>query len=147
MADNTGRSPYEDIINLPHHVSPTRPRMSMADRAAQFSPFAALSGYGDAVRETARLTGQRIELDESAKAALDEKLRLLAEVIEDRPEAAITYFLPDRKKAGGEYVTATGQVKKVDAVAQELVMANGRIIPIADIIEVESRLFQTLLGT
>jgi len=147
MADNTGRNPYEDIINLPHHVSPTRPRMSRADRAAQFSPFAALSGYGDAVKETARLTGQRIELDESAKAALDEKLRLLAEVIEDRPEAAITYFLPDRKKAGGEYVTATGQVKKVDAVAQELVMANGRIIPIADIIEVESRLFQTLLGT
>ena len=147
MADNTGRSPYEDIINLPHHVSPTRPRMSMADRAAQFSPFAALSGYGDAVQETARLTNRRIELDESAKAALDEKLRLLAEVIEDRPETAITYFLPDRKKAGGEYVTATGQVKKVDAVAQELVMANGRIIPIADIIEVESRLFQTLLGT
>ena len=147
MADNTGRSPYEDIINLPHHVSPTRPRMSRADRAAQFSPFAALSGYGDAVQETARLTNQRIELDEGAKAALDEKLRLLAEVIEDRPEAAITYFLPDRKKAGGEYVTATGQVKKVDAVAQELVMANGRIIPIADIIEVESRLFQTLLGT
>ena len=146
MADNTGRSPYEDIINLPHHVSPTRPRMSRADRAAQFSPFAALSGYGDAVQETARLTNRRIELDESAKAALDEKLRLLAEVIEDRPEAAITYFLPDRKKAG-EYVTATGQVKKVDAVAQELVMANGRIIPIADIIEVDSRLFQTLLGT
>ena len=140
MADNTGRSPYEDIINLPHHVSPTRPRMSRADRAAQFSPFAALSGYGDAVQETARLTNRRIELDESAKAALDEKLRLL-------PEAAITYFLQDRKKAGGEYVTATGQVKKVDAVAQELVMANGRIIPIADIIEVESRLFQTLLGT
>lgn len=147
MADNTGRNPYEDIINLPHHVSPTRPRMSRADRAAQFSPFAALSGYGDAVKETARLTGQRIELDESAKAALDEKLRLLAEVTEDRPEAAVTYFLPDRKKAGGEYVTATGQVKKLDAVTQELVMANGRVIPIADIIEVESRLFQTLLGT
>ena len=121
--------------------------MSRADRAAQFSPFAALSGYGDAVKETARLTGRRIELDESTKAALDEKLRLLAEVTEDRPEAAVTYFLPDRKKAGGEYVTATGQVKKLDAVTQELVMANGRIIPIADIIEVESRLFQTLLGT
>ena len=147
MADNTGRNPYEDIINLPHHVSPTRPRMSRADRAAQFSPFAALSGYGDAVKETARLTGRRIELDESTKAALDEKLRLLAEGTEDRPEAAVTYFLPDRKKAGGEYVTATGQVKKLDAVTQELVMANGRVIPIADIIEVESRLFQTLLGT
>ena len=147
MADNTGRNPYEDIINLPHHVSPTRPRMSRADRAAQFSPFAALSGYGDAVKETARLTGRRIELDESTKAALDEKLRLLAEVTEDRPEAAVTYFLPDRKKAGGEYVTATGQVKKLDAVTQELVMANGRVIPIADIVEAESRLFQTLLGT
>ena len=147
MADNTGRSPYEDIINLPHHVSPTRPRMSRADRAAQFSPFAALSGYGDAVQETARLTNRRIELDESAKAALDEKLRLLAEVIEDRPEAAITYFLPDRKKAGGEYVTAAGRVKKLDAAAQELVMVNGQTIPIADIVEAESRLFQTLLGT
>ena len=147
MENNTGRNPYEDIINLPHHVSPTRPRMSRADRAAQFSPFAALSGYGDAVQETARLTNRRIELDESAKAALDEKLRLLAEVIEDRPEAAITYFLQDRKKAGGEYVTAAGRVKKLDAAAQELVMVNGQTIPIADIVEAESRLFQTLLGT
>ena len=89
MENNTGRNPYEDIINLPHHVSSTRPRMPMADRAAQFSSFRALSGYGDAVKETARLTGQRIELDESAKAVLDEKLRLLAEVIEERPEAEI----------------------------------------------------------
>lgn len=113
----------------------------MADRAAQFSSFQALSGYGDAVKETARLTGQRIELDESAKAVLDEKLRLLAEEIEERPEAAITYFLPDKKKAGGEYITATGRVKKLDAVAQELVMVNGQTIPIADIIEIEGQLF------
>ena len=147
MENNTGRNPYEDIINLPHHVSSTRPRMPMADRAAQFSSFQALSGYGDAVKETARLTGQRIELDESAKAVMDEKLRLLAEEIEERPEAAITYFLPDKKKAGGEYVTAAGRVKKLDAAAQELVMVNGQTIPIADIVEAESRLFQTLLGT
>ncbi len=147
MENNIGRNPYEDIINLPHHVSSTRPRMPMADRAAQFSSFQALSGYGDAVKETARLTGQRIELDESAKAVLDEKLRLLAEEIEERPEAAITYFLPDKKKAGGEYITATGRVKKLDAAAQELVMVNGQTIPIADIVEAESRLFQTLLGT
>ena len=147
MENNIGRNPYEDIINLPHHVSSTRPRMPMADRAAQFSSFQALSGYGDAVKETARLTGQRIELDESAKAVLDEKLRLLAEEIEERPEAAITYFLPDKKKAGGEYVTAAGRVKKLDAAAQELVMVNGQTIPIADIVEAESRLFQTLLGT
>ena len=141
MENNTGRNPYEDIINLPHHVSSTRPRMPMADRAAQFSSFQALSGYGDAVKETARLTGQRIELDESAKAVLDEKLRLLAEEIEERPEAAITYFLPDKKKAGGEYITATGRLKKLDAVAQELVMVNGQTIPIADIIEIEGQLF------
>ncbi len=141
MENNIGRNPYEDIINLPHHVSSTRPRMPMADRAAQFSSFQALSGYGDAVKETARLTGQRIELDESAKAVLDEKLRLLAEEIEERPEAAITYFLPDKKKAGGEYITATGRVKKLDAVAQELVMVNGQTIPIADIIEIEGQLF------
>ena len=142
MADNTGRDPYEDIINLPHHVSPTRPRMSRADRAAQFSPFAALSGYGDAVKETARLTGQRIELDESAKAALDEKLRLLAEVIEDRPETAITYFLPDRKKTGGEYVTVSGRVKRADSVQRELVMMNGTRIPVEDILDVTWDLFK-----
>lgn len=142
MADNPDQNPYGDIINLPHHVSPTRPRMSMADRAAQFSPFAALSGYGDAVKETARLTGRRIELDESAKAALDEKLRLLAEVIEDRPEAAITYFLPDRRKAGGEYVTVSGTVKRVDNVQRELVMTDGTRIPVEDILDVAGDLFK-----
>lgn len=142
MADNPDQNPYGDIINLPHHVSPTRPRMSMADRAAQFSPFAALSGYGDAVKETARLTGQRIELDESAKAALDEKLRLLAEVIEDRPEAVITYFLPDRRKAGGEYVTVSGTVKRADSVQRELVMMNGTRIPVEDILDVTGDLFK-----
>lgn len=141
MPNNIGRNPYEDIINLPHYVSPTRPRMPMADRAAQFSSFRALSGYGDAVKETARLTGQRIELDESAKAVLDEKLRLLAEVIEERPEAEITYFLPDKKKDGGEYIIAAVRMKKLDAVAQELVMVNGQTIPIADIIEIEGQLF------
>lgn len=142
MADNPDQNPYGDIINLPHHVSPTRPRMSMADRAAQFSPFAALSGYGDAVKETARLTGRRIELDESAKAALDEKLRLLAEVIEDRPEAAITYFLPDRRKAGGEYVTVSGTVKRADSVQRELVMTDGTRIPVEDILDVAGDLFK-----
>ncbi len=142
MADNPDQNPYGDIINLPHHVSPTRPRMSMADRAAQFSPFAALSGYGDAVKETARLTGQRIELDESAKAALDEKLRLLAEVIEDRPEAVITYFLPDRRKAGGEYVTVSGTVKRADSVQRELVMTDGTRIPVEDILDIAGDLFK-----
>lgn len=134
--------PYEDIINLPHHVSPTRPRMSMADRAAQFSPFAALSGYGDAVQETARLTGRKIDLDESARAALDEKLRFLAETAEEHPNVTVTYFLPDKRKDGGEYVTAAGAVKKVDSVQRELVMMNGTRIPLEDILEIAGDLFK-----
>lgn len=142
MADTTGKHPYEDIINLPHHVSPTRPRMSMSDRAAQFSPFAALSGFEDAIHETARATGRKIEPDESAKAVLDEKLRLLAETIEDRPRAAVTYFLPDKKKSGGEYVTAAGNVKKIDSIQREVVMLSGTRIPIDDILDIAGDLFK-----
>lgn len=134
--------PYEDIINLPHHVSPTRPRMSMADRAAQFSPFAALSGYGDAVQETARLTDRKIDLDENARAALDEKLRFLAETVEGHPSVTITYFLPDKRKDGGEYIAAAGAVKKVDSVQRELVMMNGTRIPLEDILEIAGDLFK-----
>ena len=99
---------YDDIIHLPHHVSATRPRMPMLDRAAQFSPFVALTGYEAAVRETARLTDQRVELDESAKAELDRKLRLLLS-LPGQPEASITYFRPDERKEGGAYETVTGR--------------------------------------
>ena len=133
--------PYDDIIHLPRHVSPKRPRMSAHNRAAQFSPFAALSGYGDALRETARLTGQKMELDESAKAALDEKLALLADAAEERPEISITYFLPDKKKDGGTYVPAAGQLKKLDSIRRELVLLCGTKIPLEDILELEGGLF------
>lgn len=133
--------PYDDIIHLPRPVSPKRPRMSAHNRAAQFSPFAALSGYGDALRETARLTGQKMELDESAKAALDEKLALLADAAEERPEISITYFLPDKKKDGGTYVTAAGQLKKLDSIRRELVLLCGTKIPLEDILELEGGLF------
>ena len=143
MAGTTEKHPYEDIINLPHHVSPARPRMSMSDRAAQFSPFAALSGFEDAIHETARLTGRKIELDENAKAILDEKLRLLAETIEDHPRAAITYFLPDKKKSGGEYITAAGNVKKIDSAQREVVMLDGTRIPVDDILDIAGDLFKT----
>lgn len=142
MAGTTGKHSYEDIINLPRHVSPTRPRMSMSERAAQFSPFAALSGFEDAIHETARTTGRKIELDESAKAILDEKLRLLAETIEDRPRAAVTYFLPDKKKAGGEYVTAAGNVRKIDSIQREVVMLSGTRIPVDDILDIAGDLFK-----
>lgn len=94
---------YEDIINLPHHVSETRPQMSMLDRAAQFSPFAALSGYDDAVKEAGRLTDNRVELGDEGQDLLDRKLQYLQEIIADRPEISVTFFIPDEKKPGGSY--------------------------------------------
>ena len=105
---------YEDIINLPHHVSKTRPQMSMLDRAAQFSPFAALTGYDAAIKETGRLTDEKIELDEDTKAALDMKQAYLIEMIDEQPEITIIYFLPDARKVGGAYVTVTGNLKRFD---------------------------------
>ena len=92
---------YDDIIHLPHHVSKTRPQMSMLDRAAQFSPFAALTGYEDAIQETGRLTDERMELSDEDRELLDRKWHYLQEIISDRPEITVTYFVPDEKKAGG----------------------------------------------
>ena len=134
--------PYDDIIDLPRPTSTRHPRVSMIDRAAQFSPFRALTGYEDAIQETSRLTDRRIELDEHAKAALDEKLRLLADMAEEHPEAAVTYFVPDEKKAGGEYRTAAGRLKKIDGYAQTLVFTTGQVIPIQDILTVRSECFK-----
>lgn len=128
---------YDDIINLPHHVSEKRARMSMTDRGAQFSPFAALVGYDAAIAETARLTDFRIELEESAKAALNETLRLLAQAQKSNPEVTVTYFLPDERKSGGAYVRAKGRVKKVDAYRETLNLLEGLEIPFQDIYEVE----------
>ena len=102
---------YDDIIHLPHHTSSRHPRMSMADRAAQFSPFAALSGHEDAIRETARLTTERAELSESRKEELNEQLVWLREHPDARERVTVTYFRPDAKKAGGAYVTVTGAVR------------------------------------
>ena len=126
---------YDDIIGLPHHVSATRPHMSRQNRAAQFSPFAALTGYDDAVRETARLTEMPVELDESRRAELSETLRQLHE--RERPAARITYFVYDPCKAGGAYVTAEGPVKKVDPVYHTVTMADGTIIDMEDVSAVE----------
>lgn len=106
--------PYDDIIDLPRHVSTTRPQMSRENRAAQFSPFAALTGYDAAIRETARLTDEKIELGEGAVADLDMKLGMLADLIDDHPEIAMIYFRPDEKKSGGSYVTVAGALKKID---------------------------------
>ena len=133
---------YEDIINLPHHVSKTRPQMSMLDRAAQFSPFAALTGYDAAIKETGRLTDEKIEMDEDRKAALDMKQAYLIEMIDEQPEISITYFLPDTKKSGGAYVTVTGNLKRFDEYERLLILTNGKKIPMDDIADIESDLFR-----
>jgi len=135
---------YEDIINLPHHVSTTRPQMSMQDRAAQFSPFAALTGYDSAVKETARLTDQRINLDEYEIEALNARIQLIAEHLQDHPEVSITYFKPDERKAGGAYVTATGVAKKIDEYERIILMQGGEKIPMDEVIEIAGEIFREL---
>lgn len=128
---------YADIIDLPHHRSPSRPPMPMGDRAAQFSSFAALSGYEEAVTETARLTEARSELTEDKKQLLDETLRLLLELSEQPPLVRLTRFLPDKRKAGGAYVALTCRVASVDTYEGCLILTDRRRIPIGDIMEIE----------
>ena len=135
---------YKDIIDLPHHVSKTRPQMPMSDRAAQFAPFAALTGYDSAIKETGRLTDVRIELDEEALTALDMKYQLLMDAFDDAPEVTITYFQPDERKAGGAYVTATGAVIKVDDFERLITMQGGTKIPMDDILSIDGELFLSL---
>ena len=126
---------YDEIINLPHHVSKTRPQMPMSDRAAQFAPFAALTGYDAAIKETGRLTDERIELDEEALTALDRKYQLLMDTLDDAPEVTIIYFQPDERKAGGQYVSATGTVKKVDTFGRRIILQDGTRIPLDSVFD------------
>ena len=135
---------YEDIINLPHHVSLIRPKMPMSDRAAQFAPFAALTGYDAAIKETGRLTDERIELDEEALTTLDMKYQLLMDALDEEPEVEITYFKPDERKAGGAYVTATGAVIKVDDFERLITMQDGTKIPLDAILSIAGELFLCL---
>lgn len=125
---------YDDIINLPHPVSQRHPQMPLADRAAQFSPFAALTGLDAALQETARLTDQRITLDEYEQAELDKTLQALREAAPQHPAVEITYFQPDARKAGGQYVTSVGHVKRIAEYEQQLILTEGTIIPLAEII-------------
>lgn len=130
-----GISEYEDIIALPHHVSASHPQMALADRAAQFSPFAALTGYEDAIDESARLTEEQIELDENAREELDEKLRQIRECGEAHPEITVTYFQKDARKDGGAYVTLTGRVKKIDEYARIISFMDGTVVRIENILQ------------
>ena len=135
---------YNTIMNLQHHVSKTRPQMPMSDRAAQFAPFAALTGYDSAIKETGRLTAERIELDEEALTALDMKYQLLMDAFDDAPEVTITYFQPDERKAGGKYLTATGAVKKVDDFERRITTQDGTKIPMDDVLSIDGELFSSL---
>lgn len=130
---------YDDIIHLPHHVSAAHHHMSMPERAAQFQPFRALTGYEAAVRETARLTDEQVELTEDERALLDEKLQRLANHLDNHPQVTLTYFQPDKKKTGGEYVTTTGQLKKLDYFEGTLTLMGGERIVIENILEIQSR--------
>ena len=135
---------YDEIMGLPHHVSKTRPQMPMTDRAAQFAPFAALTGYDSAIKETGRLTDEKIELDEEALSALDMKYQLLMEALDEAPEVTITYFQPDERKAGGKYVSAVGTVKKIDDFERRITMRDGTRIPMDDVLSIDGELFSSL---
>lgn len=132
---------YDDIINLPHPVSKNHPQMSMENRAAQFSPFAALVGYDAAIKETARLTDKRIELDDDDKIRISGKLQLIEDNIKTHPEVTVTFFQPDEHKDGGSYVDATGSIKKVDVNERVILMTNGKDIPIDEVIAIDGELF------
>ena len=128
---------YDDILSLPHPVSKTHPPMPRAERAAQFSSFAALTGYEEIVAESARLTEERAELDRDALEALDEKLRAIAADITARPEVELRVFVPDERKDGGRYETLRGRVKKIDEQAAQLLLMDGQKIPLGDIVSIE----------
>ena len=133
---------YDDIIDLPRPVSANRPKMSNYDRAAQFSPFAALTGYEEAVKESERLTDEKKELTDDEKNAISEKLRIIAESIECAPPVTLIYFVPDKRKSGGAYVTSVGIVKTVDSYERRIVMADKTSIPIDQIWDIDGDIFE-----
>lgn len=132
---------YDDIIDLPHPEPTCRPRMSRLDRAAQFSPFAALTGYEAVVEETARLTDARSELSEDMKTVLNGKMQRIVDDLENEPFVTVTHFVPDKKKAGGAYVHASGIVKEIDEYERCIVMTDGTRIPIEQVRAIEGELF------
>ena len=136
--------PYEDIVDLPPHISKKHPQPTMMDRAARFAPFAAITGYEEMVLEEARVTEERIDLDEGALSLLNEKLNMIQEFLDEEPEIKITYFEPDKKKTGGAYVSITGVVKRIDEYEHIVLMNDGKRIPIGEIYDVQSEFFYSL---
>ena len=136
---------YEDIINLPHHTSKKYPRMSLEARSAQFAPFAALTGYDEVLIETARLTNERVEIDETIKVIIDSKLQIIKEHIMQKPLITFMYFVPDLKKDAGKYVTVTGNVKKIDEYRNVLILENKTEIPISEIIDINGNIVKNYI--
>ena len=134
---------YDDIIGLPRPRSKAHPPMPLADRAAQFSPFAALTGYEAAIAETARLTDDWIEPGEADVQTINDKIVCLMEHLPDRPEITVLYFLPDERKAGGQYVSAQGRLRRIRTYEQEIELQDGHVIPIGHILSIESEIFGT----
>lgn len=141
MKQNNDIHRYDDIIDLPHPVSKRHKPMSLYNRAAQFAPFAALTGHDAAVKETARLTDRKIELDEAEKSRLDEKMQLIVDNLDEEPIITVTYFVPDDKKDGGAYMDYTGILKRIDEYEHILIMMDKTIIPIEEVYKIESELF------
>lgn len=135
---------YAGIIDLPHYQSTKRPHMSNYDRAAQFSPFAALTGYEAAVVEAGRITDSRIELSEEQMQAIDQRLQFIAAHIEEQPEVEITYFQTDSQKSGGKYISITGKVFRIDTIKSRVILTDRQEIPIWDILQVEGELLNSL---
>ena len=133
--------PHADIINLPHHVSKVHPQMSMHQRAAQFSPFAALVGFEDVIDENVRQTDSKRELDEMEKEELDRKLCVIESHLTEKPVVEIEYFIPDASKAGGEYVFRSGVVVRIQPVEKKLILSDGTVIPIDNIAGIAGELF------
>lgn len=136
---------YNDIIHLSHPTSARHPQMPISDRAAIFSPFAALTGHEAAIVEAARLTDRKIELDEDSKVVLDEKQRYLEQIIGQQPEITVTWFKPDAKKDGGSYVTTTGILKRTESIERVMILTDGTKIPLDDIIGIEGECFPSVI--
>lgn len=135
-------SRYADMLDLPHHISETRAQMSLHDRAAQFAPFAALTGYEDAIEEMGRLTDLQTELDENRKENLNGQIRLLLDIISAQPEVEITWFAEDERKQGGKYLTSHGRLLKHDAISNTLTVSGIGEIKIENIYQIESPLLE-----
>lgn len=142
--DNQDNHRYDDIINLPNPTSKKHPRMSLSDRAAQFSPFAALTGHEAAIKETARQTDEKLMLSDEVIAELNEKLNLISETIGMQQLVRITYFVPDNKKAEGAYISYSGCVKKIDEYEHTVVMEDKTVIPIEQISDIEGEMFRAM---